>query len=157
MPPIIRQHVQPDLAMAAMQSQQLWIMAQHAASPLVQVMHIPISVGSHLHMPIVMLQVQTGMPFIIMQHEHRPPAIILQRFCSVAAATSSSQTQSIRIPPAHLSNVMVHFGTIIMPMPMPMPVPGIELPVIPLGIPIPAIPIIDRSIMTAPFISIPPA
>ena len=29
---------------------------------------------SHLHMPMVMLQVQTVMPFIIIQQVHMPPA-----------------------------------------------------------------------------------
>ena len=69
------------LHMAAMQSQQAWIISQHLLSPLVQVMQTPSSVISHLHMPIVRLQQQTIMPFIIMQQLHMPPAIIVQRFC----------------------------------------------------------------------------
>jgi len=60
------QQVQPALHMAIMHSQQAWIIEQHWSSPLVQVMQTPSSVISHLHMPIVMLQQQTIMPFIIM-------------------------------------------------------------------------------------------
>ena len=74
-----------------MQSQQAWIIAQQAGSPLVQVMQTPSSVISHLHMPIVMLQQQTIMPFIIMQQLHMPPAIIVQRFCIIVAVILSSQ------------------------------------------------------------------
>ena len=61
---IIMQQVQPALSMALMQSQQDWIMAQHCASPEVQVTVTPLSVISHLHMPMVRLQQQTIMPFI---------------------------------------------------------------------------------------------
>jgi hypothetical protein len=84
---IMRQQVQPEAIMPAMQSQQDWIMAQQALSPLVQVMRTPSAVGSHLHMPMVMLQQQTIMPFIIAQQEHMPPAIMAQRFCSMPAET----------------------------------------------------------------------
>ena len=62
---IITQQVQPALSMQAMQSQQAWIISQHLASPLVQVMHTPSLVISHLHMPMVRLQQQTIMPFIM--------------------------------------------------------------------------------------------
>lgn len=75
-----RQQTQPALDIADMQSQQAWIIAQQSASPLVQVMQTPSLVWSHLHMPIVMLQLQTIMPFIIMQQLHIPPAIMEQRF-----------------------------------------------------------------------------
>src|SRR5262245_10021151 len=44
---IIRQQVQSALSMALMQSQQAWIMAQHLASPEVQVTQTPLSVISH--------------------------------------------------------------------------------------------------------------
>ncbi|HEY1785525.1 MAG TPA: hypothetical protein VGG30_08255 [Pirellulales bacterium] len=44
---------------------------------------------------------------------HIPPAIILHRFCSVAALISSSQVQVSFMPPAHFSNFMVQRGTII--------------------------------------------
>ena len=64
---IITQQVQPAFSMHAMQSQQAWIISQHFGSPLVQVMQTPSSVISHLHMPMVRLQQQTIMPFIIMQ------------------------------------------------------------------------------------------
>ena len=74
------QQTQPAVNMEAMQSQQAWIIEQQAGLPLVQVMHAPSSVISHLHMPIVMLQQQTIMPFIITQQLHIPPAIMVQRF-----------------------------------------------------------------------------
>jgi hypothetical protein len=47
MPFIITQQVQPAFIMAMQQSQHDWIMAQQAASPLVQVMQTPLSVISH--------------------------------------------------------------------------------------------------------------
>jgi hypothetical protein len=75
-----RQQVQPAFIIPAMQAQQASIMAQHAGSPLVQVMQTPSSVGSHLHRPIVKLQQQTIMPFNMQQQLQRPPAIMLQRF-----------------------------------------------------------------------------
>ena len=79
--------------MADMHSQHAWIMAAQALSPLVQVTVTPISVGSHLHIPIMRLQQQAIIPFIIMQHEHIPPAIIMHRFCNMPAATESSHVQ----------------------------------------------------------------
>ena len=57
-----RQQVQPASIMELRQSQQAWIISQHLASPLVQVMQTPSSVISHLHRPIVRLQVQTIRP-----------------------------------------------------------------------------------------------
>jgi hypothetical protein len=113
MPLIIMQQVQPALAMAAMQSQQAWIMAPQLASPLVQVMQTPPSIISHLHIPMVMLQQQTIMPFITMQQLHMPPAIMVQRFCSMAAEVWSSHLQVIFIPPVHFSIIIVQRGTII--------------------------------------------
>jgi hypothetical protein len=107
------QQVQPALHMAIMQSQQAWIIAQHAGSPLVQVMQTPLSVISHLHMPIVMLQQQTIMPFIIMQQLHIPPAIIVHRFCIIVADILSSHEQVIFMPSLHFSIFMVQRGTII--------------------------------------------
>jgi hypothetical protein len=77
---IITQQVQPAFIMWAMHSQHAWIMAPQALSPLVQVMHTPLSVISHLHRPIMRLQLQTVMPFIIAQQLHMPPASIVQRF-----------------------------------------------------------------------------
>ncbi len=107
------QQTQPAAHMEAMQSQQAWIIAQQAGSPLVQVMHTPSSVISHLHMPIVMLQQQTIMPFIIMQQLHIPPAIMVQRFCSIVAVILSSHLHVIFMPPLHFSIVIVQRGTII--------------------------------------------
>ncbi len=83
---IIRQQVQPAFIMVAMQSQQAWIMAAHWASPLVQVTLTPLSVISHLHMPIVRLQQQTTMPFIIRQQLHMPPWNMVQRFWTMLQA-----------------------------------------------------------------------
>ena len=107
------QQVQPALHMAIMQSQQAWIIAQQAGSPLVQVMHTPFSIISHLHMPIIMLQQQTIMPFIIMQQLHMPPAIIVQRFCIMVADVLSSHVHMIFMPSLHFSIFMVQRGTII--------------------------------------------
>ena len=80
MPFIIIMQVQPGIIMFIMQSQQAWIIFSAILSPLVQVIIMPMSIGSNLHMPMVMLQVQTIMPFMVMQQEHMPPAIMLQRF-----------------------------------------------------------------------------
>jgi hypothetical protein len=95
---------------------------------------------SHLHMAIVMLQQQAIIPFIMQQHEHRPPAIIVHRFWSMPAETLSSHTHMIFMPPSHFSNFMVQRGTIIMfipagaeacvPIMPPVPVimPGMPIP-----------------------------
>lgn len=136
--PIIRQQVQPAFRQAAMQSQQPWIMAMQAASPLVQVTMQPSLVISVLHMPIIRLQLQQTMPFIMQQQEHMPPASMVQRFCIIARATGSSQTQVIFIPPAHFSIIILQRGTIIMfgaigeagvgMAAVPMLMPGIDIP-----------------------------
>ena len=107
------QQTQPAAHMEAMQSQQAWIIEQQAGSPLVQVMQTPLSVISHLHMPIVMLQQQTIMPFIIMQQLHMPPAIMVQRFCIIVADILSSHLQVIFMPSLHFSIFIVQRGTII--------------------------------------------
>jgi hypothetical protein len=123
-----------------MHSQHAWIMAQQSLSPLVQVMVQPFSVISHLHRPIIRLQAQTVIPFIIMQQLHRPPAIIMQRFCSMPADIASSQVQVIFMPPVHFSIFIVQRGTIIMFMPAgvvpaaliipePIPMAGVPIPV----------------------------
>ena len=93
-----RQQVQPASIMELRQSQQAWIISQHLASPLVQVIDTPLSVISQRHMPIVRLQVQTIMPFIIMQQLHMPPCIMAHRFCIMLHAILSSQVQVIFIP-----------------------------------------------------------
>jgi len=144
---IITQQVQPAFIMPVMQSQQAWIMSQQALSPLVQVMQTPSSVISHLHMPIIMLQEQATIPFIIMQQLHMPPASMVQRFCIMPTAILSSLVQWILIPPSHFSILIVQRGTIIMFIgPGIVPVAGIVPPAI-VGIPIPA-----RSIIIALFI-----
>jgi hypothetical protein len=113
-PPIIRQQVQPAFMQAVRQSQQPWIMSQHALSPLVQVTVQPSLVISTLHAPIVMLQQQTTMPFIVQQNEHMPPAIIEQRFCIIVQAVASSQLQVTFIPPVHFSIFIMQRGTMTM-------------------------------------------
>ena len=152
-PFIIMQQVQPAFIMLDMQSQQAWIMSQHFWSPLVQVMTQPSAVISHLHMPMVMLQQQTIMPFIIMQQLHMPPANMLQRFCIMLQAILSVQVHMTFMPPWHFSNFMVQRGTIIMFMPagmpgvipVPMPVPPI-MPVIIAVRSIIIVPVIERSL-----------
>ena len=113
-PPIIRQQVQPAFMHAVMQSQQPWIMSQQALSPLVHVTMQPSFVISTLHAPIVRLQQQTIMPFIMQQTLHMPPAIMVHRFCIMVQAAASSHTQVIFIPPFTFSTFMVQRGTIIM-------------------------------------------
>jgi hypothetical protein len=156
MPFIMMQQVQPAFIMELQQSQHDWIMAQHEASPLVQVMQTPLSVISHLQLAIVMLQQQAIMPFMRQQQEHIPPAIMVQRFWIIAVEAASSQVQVIFMPPAHFSILMVQRGTIIMFEPV-----GIEVgdpiapevaPPMPMPIPI----IVARSIIIAPLMVVPP-
>jgi hypothetical protein len=94
-------------------------------------------------MPIIRLQQQTIIPFIIVQRLHMPPAIIVQRFCSIAADVASSLVQVIFIPPVHFSSFIVQRGTIIMFMPAGIGLvpPIIGVPMVGLamaGMPIPA-------------------
>jgi hypothetical protein len=140
---IMRQQVQPAFISAAQHSQQAWIIAQQLLSPLVQVMQTPSSVGSHLHIPIIRLQVQTATPFIIMQQEHIPPASMVHRFWSMPAETLSSHEQVIFMPPLHFSIVIVQRGTIIMFVPpgsvagvpnMPAPKPAGFIPATPIAV-----------------------
>jgi hypothetical protein len=151
------QQVQPSFIMQAMQSQHAWIISPHFGSPLVQVMHTPSLVMSHLHMPMVRLQQQTIIPFIRQQQLHMPPASIVQRFCTMLQAILSSQEHTIFMPPAHFSILMVHRGTIIqlvvagMPVGAPIvgpPMPGTLIP----GIPIPVRSIIMLDILHLPFL-----
>src|SRR6185503_3209576 len=89
-----------------------WIISQHFGSPLVQVTQTPFLVISHLQMPMVRLQEQTIMPFIMMQQLHIPPASIVHRFCTMLAAIGSSQEQVIFKPSLHCSILNVQRGTI---------------------------------------------
>jgi hypothetical protein len=73
---IMKQQLQPAFIMVARQSQQAWIISQHLGSPLVQAMHTPSLVISHLHIPMVRLQQQTIMPFSMQQQLHIVPANI---------------------------------------------------------------------------------
>jgi hypothetical protein len=139
-PPIIRQQVQPAFREAVIQSQQPWIIAMQAGSPLVQVTTHPSLVISVLHIPMTRLQLQQTIPFIVQVQEHMPPASMVQRFCIIARATASSHTQVIFIPPVTFSTVILQRGTIIMfgamgavPMPGMPDMPGMLMP----GIPIP--------------------
>jgi hypothetical protein len=104
------QQEQPALSMQVIESQQAWIMSQQVLSPLVQVTQTPVGVISHLQTPMVRLQVQTAMPFIIMQQLTMPPAIMEQRFCIMVQAALSSQVQIIFMPPAHRSIFIVQRG-----------------------------------------------
>jgi hypothetical protein len=113
-PPIIRQQAQPAFMQPMMHSQHAWIMSQHILSPLVQVRQQPSAVISHLHTPIVRLQQQTIMPFIVQQTLHMPPAIIAQRFCIIVQDAGSSHEQVIFIPPGHFSTFIAQRGTITM-------------------------------------------
>jgi hypothetical protein len=153
-PPIITQQLQPDFRQAVMQSQQPWIMSQQALSPEVQVRQQPSLVISHLHIPIVRLQQQTIMPFIMQQQETMLPAIILQRFCIIAQAAGSAHSHTIFIPPAHFSTFITQRGTITIFGAIAPPGMGIPSPV-PL-IPIPGIPVVGRSIIIVPVMSIAP-
>jgi hypothetical protein len=103
--------MQPAFMQAAMQSQHAWHIAQQSSSPLVQVKHTPSLVSVHSHLHMVKQQLQHMMPFIMQQQLHMLPASILHMFCSVAAATSSSQVQVILTPPLHFSIFIVHRGT----------------------------------------------
>ncbi len=154
MPFMQTQQTQPDFIMAVMQSQQAWIILQHSASPLVQVMQTPSSVISHLHMAIAMLQQHMVMPFIIMQQLHIPPAIMAQRFCIMLADILSSALQVIFIPPSHFSIVIVQRGTIIIcaaaGIDEPADIPGWPIPM-PMFIPMAAIPL-RSAIIIAPAI-----
>jgi hypothetical protein len=80
-----------------------------------------------------------------------PPAIIVQRFCNIAAETLSSQEHITFMPPGHFVNVMVHRGTIIMFMPGAAGAWVLIIPVVPgigmLDIGIPGIAVPERSII----------
>jgi hypothetical protein len=100
-------------------------------------MQQPSLVISHLQMPMVKLQQQQTMPFIMQQQLHIPPASIVQRFCTMLVAILSSQWQWIFIPPVHFSNLSVQRGTIIQLVPAGMPVGEPTV-----GVPIPGIPML---------------
>ena len=87
MPFIIMQHMQPGMVMhIIMQSQQAWIILAHRGSPLVQVIFMPMSIISLLHMPIIPMQhIHIGMPFIMHIMEHMPPCIIMHICCIIMA------------------------------------------------------------------------
>jgi hypothetical protein len=146
------QQVQPAFRQAAMQSQHPWIISQQALSPLVHVTVQPSLVISHLHRPIVRLQQQTIIPFIMQQQLTIPPAIIEQRFCIIAQAAASGQTQVIFIPSFSFSTFMVQRGTITMFGAIVPAAVGIPAP----PIPIPGIPVAGRSIIIVPVIFITP-
>jgi hypothetical protein len=146
---IIRQQVQPAFRQAVMQSQQPWIMSQHALSPLVQVITHPSLVISTLHIPIVRLQQHTIIPFIMQHMPHIPPAIIVQRFCIMARAAGSVHTHVTFIPSLHFSILNVQRGTMTMFGAIgPVIIPGIVAVVMP--IPMPVIPLVGLSIITVP-------
>ena len=74
--PIIMQHMQPVSIMHDIQSQQHCTIEAILASPLMQVTMTPMSIISQVVVAIIMLQVQHGIPFIIMTKLHMLPAII---------------------------------------------------------------------------------
>jgi hypothetical protein len=86
-------------------------MSQQALSPLLQVMHTPSFVGSHVQMPQVRLHWQTQMPLSMHEQLHIPSHSALHRFCNVAHETSSSHEHLIFMPPWHFSIFIVHRGT----------------------------------------------
>jgi hypothetical protein len=104
------------------------------------------------------------MPFIMMQQPIMPPAIIVHRFCSIAADILSSQVHITRIPPDIFSILMLQRGTIIIPdaideEPDMDDMPGIIAPgidMLAIGIPDPIWPpiIIPRSIIVIVLIAI---
>src|SRR5438105_432861 len=96
-------------------------------------------------MPIVRLQQQTIMPFIMQQQDTMPPASIEQRFCIMLQAVGSSQVQVIFMPLVIFSIFMVQRGTI-MKLGVPGAMVGVPIGDAP-GIPIPGIPMPVRSII----------
>src|SRR5438128_8985525 len=126
-------------------SQQAWIISQHLASPLVQVMQTPSLVISHLHMPIMRLQQKTVTPLSMQQQLHMPPASIVHRFCTMLHDVLSSHEQVIFMPSLHFSILRVQRGTIsqlvLGDTPGGVPTPGT------LQTPTPGIPTVDRSII----------
>lgn len=114
MPFIIMQQQQPADIIFIMQSQQAWIISQQALSPEVQVTMQPSAVASHLHMPMVSMQVIMGMPFIIMQQLIMPPCIMVIMFCIIVHCILSSQVHMIFIPPSMVDIIILQRGIIIM-------------------------------------------
>jgi hypothetical protein len=134
MPFIITQQQQPAAIIFIMQSQHAWIMSQQALSPDVHIIMQPSAVISHLHIPIIIPQVIIGMPFIIMQHDIIPPAVIIIMFCIIVHCILSSHIHMIFIPPSTFIMVILQRGVIIMF--GIIPIPGIIIPPIPLMLPI---------------------
>jgi hypothetical protein len=94
-------------------------------SPLVQVIFMPMSIISILHMPIIPMQhMHMGMPFIMQHIEHMPPCIIMHICCIITADCCSAAVQVIIMPPSTFSITILQRGAII-PGIMPMPIPGI--------------------------------
>ena len=96
---IIRQQVQPDFIMVAMQSQQAWIMAEHFGSPEVQVT-VQTLVG---HLALAQAHGQVAAAHHHAVHHDAAAAhaagSMVHRFCTMLAAIWSSQTQVIFMPP----------------------------------------------------------
>jgi hypothetical protein len=102
---------QPSSQQVLQHSQQAWSNSRHFSSPLVQVILQPFFVYSQWQWPQAKLHWQTVMPLYVQQQLQPPPASILQRLCSVAVATSSSQRQVRVNPPSHLANFSSQRGT----------------------------------------------
>ena len=122
-PFIIMQHMHPGIIMHdIMQSQHAWIIFSHLGSPLVQVIFIPMSIISILHVPIIPhMHEHIIMPFIMQPIEHIPPCIIMHICCIIVADAWSSAVHVTIIPPGHFSIFMVQRGAIM---------PGIIPPII---------------------------
>ena len=66
---------------------------------------MPVSVISHRQTPMVKLQQQHIMPFIMQQQLHMPPANMVHKFCTMLQAILSSHTQVSLKPPVHFSTL----------------------------------------------------
>src|SRR5205814_9839884 len=85
----------------------LSIFSPHFWSPEVQVMITTWSFTSHLHRPMVKLQLHTVTPLSVQQHDTIPPTRAVHRFCIMLLAIGSSHTQvidrkSTRLNSSHL-------------------------------------------------------
>lgn len=74
-------------------------------------MQTPSAVHSHVQRHSAKLHWQTQMPFCVQLTEHRPSHNDLHRFCNVAQASSSSQTQFNLQPSLQRSILIVQRGT----------------------------------------------
>jgi hypothetical protein len=89
------------------------------------------------------------------QQQSKPPAIMVQRFCSKAADILSSHAQVTFMPPGHLAKAIVQRGTIVMFMPEEVGAWAPAIPVEPvIGMPIVTIPEHSISLAEVIFVSL---